>query len=190
VKLILACCKDMCVNGASPHQSVLHVPYLSLPQIAIDSAVYPEGTTGLQLDVLARRALWKDGLNYLVCLSSCSITPVQRYLQHGTGHGFGSFLNVHEGPHGFSSHIPLVPGHVITNEPGFCAFPAQLITQYPLLTESSVSDLEGRWGMRIESALVVRRVKVCQLPSSPLVRHSDGVNVDQGRVQRRYLAWF
>ncbi|KAG8214168.1 Creatinase aminopeptidase [Butyriboletus roseoflavus] len=91
--------------------------------IAIDSAVYPEGTTGLQLDVLARRALWKDGLNYL----------------HGTGHGFGSFLNVHEGPHGFSSSVPLEPGHVITNEPGFY--------------------LEGRWGMRIESALVVRRVK-------------------------------
>jgi len=91
--------------------------------IAIDSAVYPEGTTGLQLDVLARRALWKDGLNYL----------------HGTGHGFGSFLNVHEGPHGFSSNIPLVPGHVITNEPGFY--------------------LEGKWGMRIESALAVRRVK-------------------------------
>ncbi|KAF9227076.1 Creatinase/aminopeptidase [Gyrodon lividus] len=91
--------------------------------IAIDSAVFPEGTTGMQLDVLARRALWKDGLNYL----------------HGTGHGFGSFLNVHEGPHGFSSSVPLVPGHVITNEPGFY--------------------LEGRWGMRIESALAVRRVK-------------------------------
>lgn len=41
-------------------------------------------------------------------------------LQHGTGHGFGAFLTVHEGPHGFSSNIPLVPGHVITNEPGFC----------------------------------------------------------------------
>ncbi|KAH7928918.1 Creatinase/aminopeptidase [Leucogyrophana mollusca] len=91
--------------------------------IAIDSAVFPEGTTGAQLDVLARRALWKDGLNYM----------------HGTGHGFGSFLNVHEGPHGFSSSVPLVPGHVITNEPGFY--------------------LEGRWGMRIESALAVRRVK-------------------------------
>ncbi|EIW83367.1 Creatinase aminopeptidase [Coniophora puteana RWD-64-598 SS2] len=91
--------------------------------IGIDSAVFPEGTKGSALDVLARRALWKDGLNYL----------------HGTGHGVGAFLNVHEGPHGFSNAIPLVPGHVITNEPGFY--------------------LEGRWGMRIESALVVRRVK-------------------------------
>jgi len=91
--------------------------------IAIDSAVFPEGTSGAQLDVLARKALWKDGLNYM----------------HGTGHGFGSFLNVHEGPHSFSSHVPLVPGHVITNEPGFY--------------------LEGKWGMRIESALAVVRVK-------------------------------
>jgi Xaa-Pro aminopeptidase len=91
--------------------------------IAIDSAIFPEGTSGQQLDVLARKALWKDGLNYL----------------HGTGHGFGSFLTVHEGPHGFASSVPLVPGHVITNEPGFY--------------------LEGKWGMRIESALVVKKVK-------------------------------
>ncbi|KAF9000416.1 hypothetical protein BDQ17DRAFT_1359572 [Cyathus striatus] len=92
--------------------------------IAIDSAIFPEGTSGHQLDVLARKALWKDGMNYA----------------HGTGHGFGSFLTVHEGPHGFSSNIPLDPGHVITNEP------------------VSV-NIEGKWGMRIESALAVRRVK-------------------------------
>ncbi|RDX41089.1 Creatinase/aminopeptidase [Lentinus brumalis] len=91
--------------------------------IAIDSAVFPEGTSGAKLDVLARKALWQDGLNYM----------------HGTGHGFGSFLNVHEGPQSFSSDTPLVHGHVITNEPGFYN--------------------AGKWGMRIESALVVRRYK-------------------------------
>ncbi|KAF9490673.1 Creatinase/aminopeptidase [Pleurotus eryngii] len=91
--------------------------------IAIDSAVFPEGTSGYQLDVLARKALWKDGLNYM----------------HGTGHGFGSFLNVHEGPQGFSSAVPLEYGHVVTNEPGFYN--------------------EGKWGMRIESALAVKRVQ-------------------------------
>lgn len=91
--------------------------------IAIDSVVFPEGTTGAQLDVLARRALWQDGMNY----------------EHSTGHGVGSFLSVHEGPHGFSQHIPLEPGHVITNEPGFYK--------------------EGQWGMRIESTLLVRRVE-------------------------------
>ncbi|KAG5734427.1 hypothetical protein E4T56_gene14321, partial [Termitomyces sp. T112] len=71
--------------------------------IAIDSAVFPEGTSGIQLDVLARKALWRDGLNY----------------NHGTGHGFGSFLTVHEGPHSFGNNVPLEPGYVITNEPGF-----------------------------------------------------------------------
>ncbi|OBZ70561.1 putative Xaa-Pro aminopeptidase P [Grifola frondosa] len=91
--------------------------------IAIDTAVFPEGTNGAQLDVLARKALWKDGLNYM----------------HGTGHGFGSFLNVHEGPQSFSSDVPFVPGHVLTNEPGFYN--------------------EGKWGMRIESALAVKRVQ-------------------------------
>ncbi|OJT06909.1 hypothetical protein TRAPUB_2229 [Trametes pubescens] len=91
--------------------------------IAIDTAIFPEGTTGAKLDVLARRALWQDGLNYM----------------HGTGHGVGSFLNVHEGPQGFSSDTPLEPGHVLTNEPGFYN--------------------NGKWGMRIESALVVRRIR-------------------------------
>ncbi|KAI0820086.1 Creatinase/aminopeptidase [Trametes gibbosa] len=91
--------------------------------IAIDTAIFPEGTSGAKLDVLARRALWQDGLNYM----------------HGTGHGFGSFLNVHEGPQSFSSDVALVPGHVLTNEPGFYN--------------------AGKWGMRIESALAVRRVR-------------------------------
>ncbi|KAJ7803763.1 aminopeptidase-P [Mycena olivaceomarginata] len=58
---------------------------------------------------------------------------------HGTGHGFGSFLTVHEGSYGFSSPVPLMPGHVVTNEPGFYS--------------------PGRFGMRIESALAVVRVK-------------------------------
>lgn len=76
--------------------------------IAIDSAIFPEGTSGHQLDVLARRSLWKEGMDY----------------GHGTGHGIGSYLNVHEGPHSFSSNVTLLPGHVITNEPGYCERPS------------------------------------------------------------------
>ncbi|KAL0574113.1 hypothetical protein V5O48_007846 [Marasmius crinis-equi] len=71
--------------------------------IAIDTGIFPEGTTGLQLDALARRHLWKDGLNY----------------GHGSGHGFGSFLMTHEGPQGFGIDFAFVKGHVLTNEPGF-----------------------------------------------------------------------
>lgn len=73
--------------------------------IALGSAVYPEGTRGDQLDVLARQFLWKEGLSYL----------------HGTGHGVGHFLNVHEGPQSVRLNhvnIPLTPGMITSNEPG------------------------------------------------------------------------
>ena len=75
--------------------------------IALDSAVFPEGTPGLALDTLARSALWRLGLNY----------------RHGTGHGVGAALNVHEGPQSISTrlhvHTPLDARMVVSNEPGF-----------------------------------------------------------------------
>ena len=73
--------------------------------INLGRAVFPRGTYGSQLDVLARQAMWREGLNYL----------------HGTGHGVGTYLNVHEGPHQFRMNYmpqPLVPGMTITVEPG------------------------------------------------------------------------
>lgn len=73
--------------------------------IAIATAVFPEGTTGHQLDALARIALWKHGLTYL----------------HGTGHGVGHFLNVHEGPQSIRLNYvptPLQPGMITSDEPG------------------------------------------------------------------------
>jgi len=73
--------------------------------IALGSAVYPEGTVGMQLDALARQFLWKEGLSYL----------------HGTGHGVGHFLNVHEGPQSVRLNYvptPLMPGMITSNEPG------------------------------------------------------------------------
>jgi len=77
--------------------------------IALDAAVYPQGTIGGQLDILARKALWDKGLNYL----------------HGTGHGVGFFLNVHEDPQGFTAgsspraNTVLVEGMITSNEPGY-----------------------------------------------------------------------
>ncbi|KAI0765194.1 Creatinase/aminopeptidase [Fomes fomentarius] len=93
--------------------------------IAIDTAVFPNGTTGYLLDPFARRPLWEDGLDY----------------RHGTGHGVGHFLNVHEGPHGIGVRIaynntPLKPGMTVSNEPGYYA--------------------DGRYGIRIENVVVVR----------------------------------
>ncbi len=73
--------------------------------IALDRAIYPEGTRGDQLDALARLPLWKEGLSYL----------------HGTGHGVGHFLSVHEGPQSIRlNHVPvdLRPGMITSNEPG------------------------------------------------------------------------
>jgi len=73
--------------------------------IAISMVRFPRGTTGAQLDVLARQFLWADGVTY----------------NHGTGHGVGAFLSVHEGPIGISPRytVPIEPGMIISNEPGF-----------------------------------------------------------------------
>ncbi|CAO3695992.1 unnamed protein product [Rhizopus stolonifer] len=93
--------------------------------IAIDQAVFPKGTTGYLLDPFARQYLWKDGLNFL----------------HGTGHGVGSFLNVHEGPHGIGIRVayndtPLAAGMTVTDEPGYYE--------------------DGKFGIRIENVIIVK----------------------------------
>ena len=76
--------------------------------IALDTAIFPKGTSGFALDTLARQFLWKEGLDY----------------RHGTGHGVGSYLNVHEGPIGIGtrvqySEVPLSVGNVLSDEPGY-----------------------------------------------------------------------
>lgn len=87
-------------------------------------AIFPENTPGFVLDVLARRKLWEVGLDYA----------------HGTGHGVGAALNVHEGPQGisfnFANQTPLQPGMILSNEPGYYA--------------------PGEFGIRIENLLVVQ----------------------------------
>ncbi|MGE5547203.1 MAG: aminopeptidase P family protein [Solirubrobacterales bacterium] len=90
--------------------------------IGIATAVFPKGTTGSQLDVLARRHLWAAGLDF----------------DHGTGHGVGSYLSVHEGPQRISkvgNSVPLRPGMILSNEPGYYK--------------------AGAYGIRIENLLAV-----------------------------------
>lgn len=73
--------------------------------LQLQNAIFPEGTCGTQLDILARQAMWKAGVNYF----------------HGTGHGVGHFLCVHEGPHQIRMNYmptPLRPGMTVTDEPG------------------------------------------------------------------------
>ncbi len=93
--------------------------------IAIATARFPEGTRGIDLDPLARRALWQHGLDY----------------DHGTGHGVGSYLSVHEGPQSISKAgmVPLVPGMVCSNEPGYYK--------------------EGAYGIRIENLVLVTEAR-------------------------------
>ena len=88
----------------------------------LQNAQFPAGTCGTQLDVLARIAMWKCGINYM----------------HGTGHGIGHFLCVHEGPHQVRmNHVPtpLEPGMILTDEPGIYK--------------------AGRHGIRIENTLLI-----------------------------------
>jgi Xaa-Pro aminopeptidase len=96
--------------------------------IALDTAVFPKGTSGFALDALARQHLWRHGLDYL----------------HGTGHGVGAYLNVHEGPIGVGtrvqySEVPLSAGNVISDEPGFYE--------------------DGKFGIRIENIIMAREVE-------------------------------
>ena len=90
--------------------------------IRLAMAKFPANASGTQLDILAREAMWREGLNYL----------------HGTGHGVGSYLNVHEGPHQIRMEYkpePLRPGMTVTNEPGLY--------------------LAGKFGVRIENTMLV-----------------------------------
>jgi Xaa-Pro aminopeptidase len=94
--------------------------------IALALARFPKGTTGTQLDAFARRALWQKGLDY----------------DHGTGHGVGSYLGVHEGPQRISkapNGQPLLPGMIVSNEPGYYK--------------------TGAYGIRIENLVVVQPAK-------------------------------
>ena len=91
--------------------------------LQLQNLKFPYGASGTQLDAAARMAMWREGMNYL----------------HGTGHGVGSYLNVHEGPHQIRMEwrpAPLVPGMTVTDEPGLY--------------------LSGRFGVRTENMLMVK----------------------------------
>lgn len=119
--------------------------------IQLELCKFPRGASGTQLDALARKDMWREGLNYL----------------HGTGHGVGSYLNVHEGPHQIRMEYkpaPLVEGMTVTDEPGIY--------------------LPGRFGVRTENTLLVvpymetefgrflgfEPLTLCPIDTAPIVR--------------------
>jgi Xaa-Pro aminopeptidase len=94
--------------------------------IRLAQTKFPKGACGTQIDALARYAMWQHGINFL----------------HGTGHGVGSYLNVHEGPHQIRMNYkpaPLLPGMTVTNEPGIYR--------------------AGEHGVRIENTMIVQEYK-------------------------------
>ncbi|MGM0559984.1 MAG: aminopeptidase P family protein [Pseudomonadota bacterium] len=109
--------------GAPSEEMVRNYTRVLKGHIALATARFPAGTTGGQLDVLARRPLWEVGLDY----------------DHGTGHGVGSYLNVHEGPQRIAKRpdsVALQPGMILSNEPGYYK--------------------TGAYGIRIENLVVVQ----------------------------------
>lgn len=130
--------------------------------INIATAIYPQGTRGSQLDILARKSLWDNGLNYL----------------HGTGHGIGHFLNVHEGPQNIRMNenpTTLQIGMVTSNEPGLYR--------------------AGQYGIRIENLILTQHeitsefgdfysfetLTLCPIDTTPIIKEM---------LTDKELAWF
>ena len=117
------------------------VTYVLKAHIALASAHFPKDIPSMQLDVLARNQLWQQGLDY----------------GHGTGHGVGYFLNVHEGPQVISRTSPVMPeriiseGMITSNEPGLYR--------------------EGKWGIRLENLVVA--VKASQSEFGEFLKFED-----------------
>jgi Xaa-Pro aminopeptidase len=132
--------------------------------IALATARFPKGTSGSQLDALARRALWEIGLDF----------------DHGTGHGVGSYLSVHEGPHRISkapNTVALQPGMIVSDEPGYYK--------------------TGAYGIRIENLIAVRELEAPAGAERPLLGFEvltlapiDRALVEPALMTASETAWF
>ena len=120
--------------GAPSDDAKVNFTLVLKGHIAIARAVFPDGTTGAQLDTLARQFLWRAGLDF----------------DHGTGHGVGSYLSVHEGPARIAKlgAAPLKRGMILSNEPGYYR--------------------TGAYGIRIENLVLVREAEPVDGADKPL----------------------
>jgi Xaa-Pro aminopeptidase len=132
--------------------------------ISLSETSFPEGTAGRQLDTVARLPLWQNGLNY----------------GHGTGHGIGAYLNVHEGPHAISPQkcvgVALEPGMITTIEPGVY--------------------LEDQFGIRLENVVVVVKDEKISTGNSTFYKFEtltlcpiDLILVKKSMLQKQELVW-
>lgn len=148
--------------GKPSHEMRRHFTLVLKGMIAISCLKFPKGTFGAQLDAFARVALWQAGLDY----------------DHGTGHGVGSFLSVHEGPQRISkiSKIPLEPGMILSNEPGYYKTDA--------------------YGIRIENLIVVTDAEVPEGGERPMMGFEtltfapiDRTLIDENLLDQKELDW-
>jgi len=118
--------RTVILGGVATPEQKNHYTRVLKGHIAVSTVKFPKGTTGTHLDSLARQYLWEVGLDF----------------PHGTGHGVGSYLSVHEGPQGITPRfidVPLMPGMILSNEPGYY--------------------LEGHYGIRLENLILVQECK-------------------------------
>ncbi|MBO7567938.1 MAG: aminopeptidase P family protein [Bacteroidales bacterium] len=116
--------------------------------IELATAIFPEGSSGSRLDVLARFGMWKYGRDF----------------QHGTGHGVGYCLNCHEGPHRISpahNTVALVPGMIVTDEPGI-----YIENEYGIRTENIVQVVKSEY----EGFCKFDVLTLCHIDTRPIVR--------------------
>ncbi len=121
--------RTVAIGRASPEMKDRFTRVLK-GHIALSRVRFPKGTTGHQLDALARLSLWEAGLDY----------------DHGTGHGVGVYLGVHEGPHRIAKLVntqPLEPGMIVSNEPGYYKTGAYGIRIENLQVVTPAADIEG-----------------------------------------------
>ncbi|GJM03955.1 MAG: aminopeptidase [Rhodomicrobium sp.] len=139
-----------------------HYTMVLKAHINLAVAAFPKGTRGVDLDPLARAPLWQAGLDF----------------NHGTGHGVGSFLSVHEGPQGISrrSMVPLEPGMILSIEPGYYR--------------------EGAYGIRLENLVLVTEPEEITGGEQAMMRFSpltlapfDKKLIDQDLLTKAELKW-
>ena len=150
------------IVGTPTEEMIDRFTRVLIGNIRLTLARFPKGTTGAHLDVLAREKLWEAGVDF----------------DHGTGHGVGHYLSVHEGPGRIAKtgHVPLEPGMLMSNEPGFYK--------------------AGAWGIRIENLVIVTAAEAIDGGERPMLSFEtvtlcpiDRRLIDPSMMAKRERAW-
>jgi Xaa-Pro aminopeptidase len=162
--------RTLMVGAATPEMKDRFTRVLK-GHIALATARFPDGTIGMQLDSFARRPLWEAGLDY----------------DHGTGHGVGSYLSVHEGPQNISKKPvaqKLLPGMICSNEPGFYKAGAFGIRIENLVVVTRCEDIGGERPMMGLETITLAPIDLNLIEASLLTVEEKGwLNIYHARVR-------